>query len=123
MDLKKISGIAFGVAFIMAIVLFTGNGRSYISISSAKLIFIVSGAVGLFLNLLGFKSGKSNIVFSFLYWAGSLITFFGLIFLIMRWPYGYYIVISGMVVLGISFVVPEKILEQGKNESDLLDDM
>lgn len=123
MDLKKISGIAFGVAFIMAIVLFTGNGRSYISISSAKLIFIVSGAVGLFLNLLGFKSGKSNIVFSFLYWAGSLITFFGLIFLIMRWPYGYYIVISGMVVLGISFVVPEKILDQGKNESDLLDDM
>jgi len=123
MDLKKIAGIAFGIAFLMAIVLFTGNGRNYISIPTAKIIFIISGAIGLFLNLLGFKSGKNNIVFSFLYWAGSLITFFGLIFLIMHWPYGYYIVISGMIVLGISFILPEKILEQEKNESDLLDDL
>lgn len=123
MDLKKISGIAFGIAFLMAIVLFTGTGRNYISIPLAKTIFIITGAVGLFLNLLGFKSGKNNIVFNFLYWAGSLITFFGLIFLIMHWPYGYYIVISGMGVLGISFIVPEKMIEQEKSNNDILDDI
>lgn len=123
MDLKKIAGVAFGIAFLMAIVLFTGNGRSYISIPVAKMIFIIAGAIGLFLNLLSFRTGKNGSVFSFLYWAGSLIVFLGLIFLLMHWPYGYYIVIAGMAVLGISFIVPEKIIEQGKNDSDLLDDL
>ncbi|MEJ6617503.1 MAG: hypothetical protein QNL61_11420 [Crocinitomicaceae bacterium] len=123
MDLKKIASVAFGIAFLMAIVLFTGNGRSYISIPVAKMIFIIAGAIGLFLNLLSFRTGKNGSVFSFLYWAGSLIVFLGLIFLLMHWPYGYYIVIAGMAVLGISFIVPEKIIEQGKNDSDLLDDL
>lgn len=123
MDLKKIAGLCFGIAFLMAIVLFTGNGRSYISSSTAKTIFIISGAIGLFLNLLSFKSGKNNIVFSFIYWAGSLITFIGLIFYMMHWPYGYYIIISGMGILGISFFIPEKFINEKKNESDLLDDL
>ena len=123
MDLKKIAGIAFGIAFLMAIVLFTGNGRSYISISTAKIIFIISGAVGLFMNLLSFRSGKNGSVFSFLYWAGSLVVFLGLIFLIMRWPYGYYIVIGGMSILGISFILPEKLVSPKKNDSELLDDL
>ncbi len=123
MDLKKIAGIAFGIAFLMAIVLFTGNGRSYISISTAKIIFIISGAVGLFLNLLSFRSGKNGSVFSFLYWAGSLVVFLGLIFLIMRWPYGYYIVIGGMSILGISFILPEKLVSPKKNDNELLDDL
>ncbi len=123
MDLKKIASVAFGIAFLMAIVLFTGNGRSYISIPVAKMIFIIAGAIGLFLNLLSFRTGKNGSVFSFFYWAGSLIVFLGLIFLLMHWPYGYYIVIAGMAVLGISFIVPEKIIEQGKNDSDLLDDL
>ena len=107
----------------MAIVLFTGNGRSYISISTAKIIFIISGAVGLFLNLLSFRSGKNGSVFSFLYWAGSLVVFLGLIFLIMRWPYGYYIVIGGMSILGISFILPEKLVSPKKNDNELLDDL
>lgn len=123
MDLKKIAGLCFGIAFLMAIVLFTGNGRSYISSSTAKTIFIISGAIGLFLNLLSFKSGKNNIVFSFIYWSGSLITFIGLIFYMMHWPYGYYIIISGMGILGISFFIPEKFINEKKNESDLLDDL
>ena len=123
MDLKKIASVAFGIAFLMAIVLFTGNGRSYISIQVEKMMFIIAGAIGLFLNLLSFRTGKNGSVFSFFYWAGSLIVFLGLIFLLMHWPYGYYIVIAGMAVLGISFIVPEKIIEQGKNDSDLLDDL
>ena len=123
MDLKKIAGIAFGIAFLMAIVLFTGNGRSYISISTAKIIFIVSGAIGLFLNLLSFRTGKNGSVFSFFYWAGSLIVFLGLIFLLMHWPYSYYIVIAGMAVLGVSFILPEKLMAEPKNDSDLLDDL
>ena len=123
MDLKKVAGIAFGIAFLMAIVLFTGNGRSYISIPTAKIIFIGSGAIGLFLNLLSFQSGKNGSIFSFFYWAGSLVVFLGLIFLIMRWPYGYYIVIGGMAILGISFFLPEKLNDNKKPNADLLDDL
>ena len=123
MDLKKIAGVAFGIAFLMAIVLFTGNGRSYISIPVAKMVFIIAGAIGLFLNLLSFRNGKNGSVFSFFYWAGSLIVFLGLIFLLMHWPYGYYIVIAGMAVLGVSFILPEKLMAEPKNDSDLLDDL
>lgn len=123
MNLKKIAGIAFGVAFLMAIVLFTGNGRNYISLPVAKTIFIITGAVGLFLNLLSFQSGKSGSVFSFFYWAGSLIVFLGLIFLLMHWPFAYYIIIAGMAILGVSFILPEKLIAEQKNDSDLLDDL
>ena len=123
MDFKKIAGIAFGIAFLMAIVLFTGNGRSYISIPTAKIIFIITGAIGLFLNLLSFQSGKNGNIFSFFYWAGSLIVFVGLIFLLMHWQYGYYIVIGGMAILGISFFLPEQLIQDKKNNSDLLDDL
>ena len=123
MDLKKIAGIAFGIAFLMAIVLFTGNGRTYISMSNAKIIFICSGAIGLFLNLLGFRSNKNAKVFSFFYWAGSLIVFLGLISLLMHWKHSYYIVISGMAVLGVSFLLPEKIISPQKSDPDLLDDL
>ena len=120
--LKKVSGIFFGIAFLMAIILFTGNGRSIISISNAKIIFIICGAIGLFLNLLGFQNGKGNPIFNFIYWAGSIVVFAGLVFLLMHWPYGYYILLSGMAVLGVSFLLPEKPNEK-KTDSDLLDDL
>ncbi len=122
MDFKKFAGIAFAIAFLMAIVLFTGVGRSYISLSTAKIIFMISGAIGLFLNLISFKSGKHSQGFNFFYWAGSIILFAGLTFLLMRWPYGYYIIVTGLVVVGISFFIPERFISPEQKDSDLLDD-
>ncbi len=122
MDFKKFAGIAFAIAFLMAIVLFTGTGRNYISLGTAKLIFMISGAIGLFLNLLSFRSGKHNAGFNFLYWAGSIILFAGLTFLLMRWPYGYYIIVTGLVIVGVSFFIPERFITPSETDSDLLDD-
>lgn len=121
MLLKKIAGIAFAIAFLMAIVLFTGTGREYISFPTAKYVFMASGAVGLFLNLLSFQHGQQNSIFNFLYWLGSIVLFVGLIFLLMHWPYGFYIIVAGLTILGISFVFPEKWLGAKSEDSDLLD--
>lgn len=121
MILKKLAGISFAIAFLMAIVLFTNYGRDYISVSTAKWVFMVAGALGLFLNLLSFKSGKHSMIFNFLYWSGSIVLFIGLTFQLMRWPYGFYIIISGLIVVGISFILPESLVIKDNKESDLLD--
>lgn len=117
---KKISGIAFAIAFLMALVLFANVGRQYISIYTAKMIFIAAGAIGLFLNLLTFKTGKNSPIFNFSYWIGSIVLFIGLIFLQFRLPYGFYIIIAGLVILGFSFFLPSNISEK-KNDTDILD--
>ena len=121
MDLKRFSGIAFAIAFLMAIVLFAGVGRQFISMSTAKTIFIISGAIGLILNLLSFRTGKHGPLFNFLYWTGSIVLFIGLNFILLRYPYGFYIIVSGIAILGISFVLPEKLAESNRENSDLLD--
>ncbi len=87
MDLKRYSGIAFAIAFLMAIVLFSGTGRQYIPIDTAKAIFIGAGAIGLILNLLSFRSGKHGPLFNFLYWTGSIVLFIGLNFILLKYPY------------------------------------
>lgn len=121
--IKKLAGVCFGIAFLMAIVLFTGKGSTFISIALAKYIFMISGAIGLLFNLLSFKSGKHGPVFNFLYWSGSIVLFIGLTFVLMRWPYGFYIIISGMAILGASFLIPESIIKDQDKNTDLLDDL
>lgn len=121
MDFKRYSGIAFAIAFLMAIVLFAGVGRSYIPMGTAKLIFIISGAIGLVLNLLSFKTGKHGPLFNFLYWTGSIVLFIGLNFILLKYPYGFYIIVSGIFILGISFILPEKLAESNNKNEDLLD--
>jgi chromate transport protein ChrA len=120
--LKKIAGICFALSFVMAIVIFGGVGRNYISIYHAKIIFMVSGALGLILNLLTFQTGKHGNLFNFFYWFGSFILFIGLVFLQFRLPYGFYIIVTGIIILGGSFIIPEKKQKKERNNSDLLDD-
>lgn len=123
MILKKIAGIAFILSFLMAIVLFTGIGVKYVDLSTAKYIFIITGAIGLLLNLLSFQHGKHSSGFSFVYWMGSIVLFVGLTFLIMDWPYGFYIIVGGLIILGISFFVPESLLTEREDQSENLDRM
>lgn len=120
--LKKIAGVSFAISFLMAIVLFTDIGRGIIPIKVATIIFIATGAVGLFLNLLTFQTGKHHPLYNFVYWSGSIVLFAGMIFLLMRWPYGYYIVIVGLVILGASFVLPSQLTDTKPKDSGLLDD-
>ncbi len=121
MILKKLAGVFFAIAFLAAIILFTGTGSQYIPLHVAKIIFICTGAVAMLFNLLSFQHGKSNALFNFLYWAGSLVVFLGLLFFIMKWPYGFNILIAGLVITGISFVVPEEWLARKGGDEDILD--
>jgi len=119
--IKKFAGACFGISFLMAIVLFTDFGRGIIAFKTATYIFISSGAIGLFLNLLTFQTGKHHPVYNFVYWAGSLVLFTGLVFLLMRWPYGYYIIVSGLAIIGVSFFLPTQLSEKKPKDSGLLD--
>ena len=118
---KRIAGVAFALSFLMAIVLFADVGRQYISLITAKYTFFSAGAVALLFNLLSFESGKHNPVFSFVYWVGSLIVFTGLVFFIMRWPFGVYILTGGLVILGGSLLLSPNRKEMDKSSDDLLD--
>jgi hypothetical protein len=122
MILKRLASIFFAIAFLMGLVLFAGVGRTYISVSSAKIIFLSSGAIALLFNLLTFKSGKSDPGFNFVFWLGSIILFIGLIFFIMHWPYAYYIFMAGMLTVGISFFINPKLFQEKSSKDDILDD-
>ena len=120
--LKRGAAVAFGVAFLMALVIFFGYGRQYISVQNARTIFMISGAIALLLNLLSFQATKQNILFSLLYWAGSLVLFAGLTFFLMRWPYARPIIFVGMGITGISFFFSTP--EPKKEDNDeLLDNL
>lgn len=120
--LRRVSSIAFAIAFLMAIVLFAGYGRSIISMSTAKYIFIASGAVALLLNLLTFEGGKQNPLYNFVYWIGSLVLFTGLLFFLFHWPYGFYIIVAGLGITGISFFIPAEKAAGNSKDEQLLDD-
>ncbi len=122
MILKRIAGICFGVSFLMAIVLFTNIGIGIFPKSVAKIIFLIVGSIALLLNLLSFRFGKHDANFNFFYWLGSVIVFIGLIFLLMHWPFPYYVIIGGMAIVGFSFIYNPKIDGTNSDKSDLLDD-
>ena len=122
MILKRIAGICFGVSFLMAIVLFTNIGIGIFPKSVAKIIFLIVGSIALLLNLLSFRFGKHDANFNFFYWLGSVIVFIGLIFLLMYWPFPYYVIIGGMAIVGFSFIYNPKIDGTNSDKSDLLDD-
>jgi len=121
MILKKLAAIFFALAFLMAIVLFTNVGRAYISLPVARIVFMTSGAIALVLNLISFQSGKSTPLFNFLYWTGSIVVFVGLVFFIMHWPYGFYLLIAGLFVTGLSFLLPENLVTKAEDNDDILD--
>lgn len=121
MILKKLAAFFFAIAFLMAIVLFTDFGRGFIPLSVARIIFMASGAIALLLNLIAFQSGKSTPLFNFLYWVGSIFVFVGLVFFIMHWPYGMYILIAGLGVTGLSFILPESLVSKAEDGEDIID--
>jgi hypothetical protein len=123
MKLKQISSIAFGIAFLMAIVLFGHVGTEYISMQTARIVFFIAGGTALFFNLLDFNRNKDDSEgFNFLFWTGSIILFVGLIFKLMHWPFSTYILIFGLLISGVSFFMKGKLFsDKEDNEKDLID--
>jgi hypothetical protein len=124
--LKRIAAAAFVVAFAMAVVIFTGYGRNLIDIRTAQIVFIVSGAVALAFNLFSFQGGKHTPLFNLIYWTGSIVTFVGLVGMQFKVQYSKYIMIGGMVILGLSLVLPAKWITKmtsSERPNDVLDDL
>ena len=119
---KRIASICFAIAFLMAIVLFARIGTEYISAPTARVVFMIFGALGLVLNLFTFQSSKSNPVFTLVFWLGSVVLFVGLVFQFKHWPYHQIIVITGLVITGISFFLSPTLLTGQSDNSDVLDD-
>lgn len=124
MLIKRIASICFAVAFLMAIVLFGRVGTSYISVPTARIVFMIAGASALILNLFSFQSGKQNqnTAFNLAFWFGSIILFVGLIFQFMHWPYYKVILIAGLAITGISFFLSPTLITGKSDNSDVLDD-
>ena len=122
MIIKRIASVCFAIAFLMAIVLFARVGYEYISIPTARIVFMVAGAAALILNLFSFQSGKHNPTFNLVFWFGSLVLFIGLVFQFMYWPYHKYIVIAGLGITGISFFLSPSLISGKSDNSDVLDD-
>lgn len=120
--LKTIGGLAFIVALIFALNIFARVGREYLSYQMALYLFIGFGGMGLLLNLITFQTGKYHPVYNLVYWLGSIITFVGLITMLMRWPYARNILIFGMLAIGVSFFLPKRWVDPKGSNSELLDD-
>lgn len=121
MKIKHISSFCFIIAFLMSIVLFGGIGEKIISPFKAKYIFIISGILGMILNLISYKTGKDKKEFNFWFWLGSIIISIGLMFKMMNWPYSLILIIIGGGIAGFSFFY-SPILDSEKEDSGLLDD-
>ncbi len=121
MILKRIAALCFAVAFLMAIVLFAGYGRSLIHSGLARILFLIFGAAGLLLNLISFRYSKHDAGFNLVYWFGSIILFIGLVFMMMHWPYGFYILLAGLFTVGISFLLPSGLVDKEQKNDDILD--
>lgn len=119
--LKKIAAIAFAIAFLMGINLFLGYGRSFISIVTARYIFMIAGAVGLVFNLLAFDTGKQNPILNFTYWTASIVIFGGLLAQYMHWPFSKQIILGGMIIMGISFILKSD-KPDSEGDQEILDD-
>jgi hypothetical protein len=120
MIFKKIAGFCFGLAFLSAIVLFTGIGSSIIPLSVARILFMVFGGAGMVLNLVAFRYGKHDPEFNLLYWLGSVVVFIGLILMMMHWSFALYIVIIGAAVTGFSFIYTPNLFKEDDSD-ELLD--
>lgn len=120
--LKRIGGASFAIAFLMAIPIFGRIGLEYISIEMARYLFIGFGALGLILNLVTFQTGKYHPLYNLSYWGGSIIVFVGLVMNLLRIPFAMYALIGGLIIVGISFVLPKRLVERGESNPDLLDD-
>jgi hypothetical protein len=121
MILKKIAGGMFVIAFAMAVLLFTSIGSDIVSKSTAKFLFLISGALAFLLNLISFRHGKHSAEFNLIFWIGSIFVFTGLVFKMMHWPYSTYILLGGLGIVGVSYVYNPSFEKDTDAENDLLD--
>lgn len=120
--LKRVGGLSFAIAFLLAINVFAGIGREYLSLGTARYLFLGFGGLGLILNLVTFQLGKYHPIYNLTFWGGSIVTFIGLILDLFYVRYSFYVLILGLIIVGISFILPKQFVDPKGSNPDLLDD-
>lgn len=101
MQIKQLSNLAFGIAFICAVFMITGKTYGYRS--QVHITFFVAGALGLILSLIASRMESYKDDFNVLFWIGNLMLFIGLILKTYYLPHSTLVMIIGMSVSGLSY--------------------
>lgn len=121
--LKIVAGISYSISFIIAAALFAGYNFGIPAFQLAKL-FLILGGMGFVLNLLSYKNDKmGNPTANLLFWSGALLTFIGLVFKLLFWPYGIPLLISGALLMGISVFLYRRKKENNDSNNEILDQL
>jgi hypothetical protein len=121
MIFKKIGSLCFGLAFLAAIIVFTDYGINYISKNDARTAIVILGSIALLMNLLSFKYDNQSENTNLIFWVGTVIVFVGLVMKMQGFDFNQFVLLIGLVVIGLSyFYNPFKNNEKDK-KNDLLD--
>jgi len=122
--IKKIAGICFALSFLCMAFIFVKVDFFQTNKSIFKTAFLLFGAVGITLNLLSYNTSKNgNIIFNFLFWFGSILIFFGLIFKMLSYPFQNLLLISGISIVATSFILPKFYNSKKEKNSELIDQL
>jgi len=121
--LKVIAGVSYSISFLIAAAFFAGYNFGIPLFQLAK-IFLMLGGLGFVLNLLSYKNDKmGNPTANLLFWSGALITFIGLVFKLLFWPYGIPLLISGALLMGFSVFNYSRKKENNDSDNEILDQL
>lgn len=118
---KRIASICFALAFFSAIGVFTDYFSDYVSKGEAKFGVLIFGAVAFLMNLLAFRTDESSTSsYNLLFWIGTIILFVGLIAKMQNFSFSFYIIILGILTVGLSYVY-NPFNKKEDDSDDLLD--
>lgn len=123
MNIKIISGLSFGIAMLLAVLLLLDVSVPFLSRVYMVYGVIGLGAVGMILNLLNVRESKHSTIYSIVYWCACLLLIAGVGMKLMHYPYSKWIIQAGFLLLFVSFFMPKYRKETSKEETELLDDI
>lgn len=119
---KIISGICFGLAIGIMLLVFFDVRIDFIPRTPLLLTVVALGAAGMILNLLSPENSKHNPIYTIFYWSAMLSTLLGITFKILHWPFSTYILYSGIILMLVAMFLPKRRDKEDKEDSDILDD-
>jgi len=119
---KIISGICFGLAIGIMLLVFFDVRIDFIPRTPFLLTVVALGAAGMILNLLSPENSKHNPIYTIFYWSAMLLTLLGITFKILHWPFSTYLLYSGIMLMLVAMFLPKRRDKEDKEDSDILDD-
>jgi len=115
--LKRAGYIVFSISFILALRIFGHLGSSVLTRDTAVWLFILFGALGFVLNLINQRKIEKQLHYHLLFWIGCSLTLIGFGMKLLNLDYYWWLIITGMATILISFFFRGK---QGNQSNDEL---